>query len=328
MATKKPTPKKPAPKRAPARKVAAKARAPSKKVPVKKAAPKPKASPAKKTVAKKPTPASKPSPEHADTLDKPLNDRQSRFIDEYLIDFNATAAYKRAGYTATGNAAEVGAHQLLRNPKVAAEVARRKDATAQKLGITRESALQEAWDIVKADPRELVEHIVMCCRHCHGIGFAFQWVDDDEHQAACEQALRDHEAKLDKRKPSEPEPVLKLPSDVGGYGFDPRRSPHEDCPKCQGHGQGKTVIKDTRFLSQGARALFAGIKETKEGFEVKMHPKLDALEKVFKHLGMYDADKPPAANVSVHVGPDAGSKARTDLAPGDAYLIMIQGGKR
>lgn len=328
MATKKPTPKKPAPKRAPARKVAAKTRAPSKKVPVKKAAPKPKASSIKKTVAKKPTPASKPSPKQADTLDKPLNDRQSRFIDEYLIDFNATAAYKRAGYTATGNAAEVGAHQLLRNPKVAAEVARRKDATAQKLGITRESALQEAWDIVKADPRELVEHIVMCCRHCHGIGFAFQWVDDDEHQAACEQALRDHEAKLDKRKPSEPEPVLKLPSDVGGYGFDPRRSPHEDCPKCQGHGQGKTVIKDTRFLSQGARALFAGIKETKEGFEVKMHPKLDALEKVFKHLGMYDADKPPAANVSVHVGPDAGSKARTDLAPGDAYLIMIQGGKR
>ena len=38
----------------------------------------------------------------------------------------------------------------------------------------------------------------MCCRHCHGIGFAFQWVDDDEHQAVCEQAMRDHEAKLEK----------------------------------------------------------------------------------------------------------------------------------
>ena len=59
-----------------------------------------------------------------------------------------------------------------------------------------------------------------------------------------------------------------------------------------------------------------------------MHPQLDALEKVFKHLGMYDADKPPAANVSVHIAADANSKARTDLDPGDAYLIMIQGGKR
>lgn len=328
MATKKPTPKKPAPKRAPARKVAAKAAPPAKKAPTKKPATKPKASPAKKTVAKNPTPAAQPSREPVESADKPLNDRQSRFIDEYLIDFNATAAYKRAGYSATGNAAEVGAHQLLRNPKVAAEVAKRQAQTAQKLGITREEALQEAWDIVKADPRELVEHIVMCCRHCHGIGFAYQWVDDDEHQAACEQAVRDHEAKLDKRKSGEPEPVLKLPSDIGGYGFDPRRSPHDDCPKCQGHGQGKTVIKDTRFLSQGARALFAGIKETKEGFEVKMHPKLDALEKVFKHLGMYDADKPPAANVSVHVGTAANAKARTDLAPGDAYLIMVQGAKR
>ena len=328
MPTKKPTTKKPAAKQAVARKVAAKAEPPAKKAPAKKVAPKPKASPTKKTVSKKLTPAAQPSREQVESVDKPLNDRQSRFIDEYLSDFNATAAYKRAGYTATGNAAEVGAHQLLRNPKVAAEVAKRQAQTAQKLGITREAALQEAWDIVKADPRELVEHIVMCCRHCHGIGFAFQWVDDDEHQAACEQAMRDHEAKLEKRKPSDPEPVLKLPSDVGGYGFDPRRSPHDDCPKCLGHGQGKTVIKDTRFLSQGARALFAGIKETKEGFEVKMHPKLDALEKVFKHLGMYDADKPPAANVSVHIAADANSKARTDLDPGDAYLIMIQGGKR
>lgn len=328
MATKKPTPKKPAPKRAPARKVAAKTRAPAKKTPAKKPATKPKASPAKKPVAKKPTPASQPSREPVESADKPLNDRQSRFIDEYLIDFNATAAYKRAGYTATGNAAEVGAHQLLRNPKVAAEVARRQSETAQKLGITREEALQEAWDIVKADPRELVEHIVMCCRHCHGVGFAFQWVDDAEHQAACDQAVRDFEQAVDKRKPGAPEPVLKLPDDSGGYGFDPRRSPHDDCPRCQGHGNGKTVIKDTRYLSKGARALFAGIKETKEGFEVKMHPKLDALEKVFKHLGMYDADKPPAANVSVHVGQAANAKARTDLAPGDAYLIMVQGAKR
>lgn len=118
-----------------------------------------------------------------------------------------------------------------------------------------------------------------------------------------------------------------MPSDIGGYGFDPRLAPHPDCPKCQGHGQGKTVIKDTRRLSRGAAALFAGIKETKDGMEIKMHSKMDALEKVFKHLGMYDADKPPAANVSVHVGPQDNA-ATANLAPADAYLIMVQGAKR
>ena len=28
-----------------------------------------------------------------------LNDRQERFVDEYLVDLNATAAAKRAGYS-------------------------------------------------------------------------------------------------------------------------------------------------------------------------------------------------------------------------------------
>lgn len=320
MGTKKPTPKKPPAKRAPARKVA-----PPSKRKAAAAKPKPKASPAKKPVRKNPTPAAQPSPE---PVDKPLTPKQQRFVDEYLVDMNATAAYKRAGYAAQGNAAEVGAHQLLRNPKVASLVAAKREETAQKLGITREEALEEAWLIVKADPRELVEHIVMCCRHCHGIGFGFQWVDDAEHQAACDAAVRDYEQAMERRKPNQPEPVLRMPDDSGGYGFDPRRRPHEDCPRCMGHGQGKTVIKDTRDLSPSARALYAGVKETKEGREVKMHPKLDALEKVFKHLGMYDADKPPAANVSVHVGAAANAKARTDLAPGDAYLIMVQGARR
>ena len=47
-----------------------------------------------------------------------LNPRQSRFVDEYLIDMNATAAYKRVGYTARGHAAESAAFKLLRKAEV------------------------------------------------------------------------------------------------------------------------------------------------------------------------------------------------------------------
>ena len=51
-----------------------------------------------------------------------LNAKQKRFVAEYLIDLNATAAYKRAGYIAQGNSAEVNACVLLSNPKVAVAV--------------------------------------------------------------------------------------------------------------------------------------------------------------------------------------------------------------
>lgn len=47
-----------------------------------------------------------------------LNARQQCFVEEYLVDLNATQAYIRAGYAARGNVAEVNAARLLRNAKV------------------------------------------------------------------------------------------------------------------------------------------------------------------------------------------------------------------
>ncbi|WP_251278282.1 terminase small subunit, partial [Enterobacter hormaechei] len=56
-----------------------------------------------------------------------LQDQQRRFADEYLVDFNGTAAYMRAGYKATGAAASAAAARLLANPKVQAYLASRKE---------------------------------------------------------------------------------------------------------------------------------------------------------------------------------------------------------
>lgn len=44
--------------------------------------------------------------------------RHERFVAEYLIDLNKTAAYKRAGYRARGHAAEVNASRLSLRPAV------------------------------------------------------------------------------------------------------------------------------------------------------------------------------------------------------------------
>lgn len=64
-----------------------------------------------------------------------LNLKQQRFVDEYLLDLNATAAYKRAGYVATGNSAEVNAARLLRNAQVAKCIQEAMDKRSNDLGI-------------------------------------------------------------------------------------------------------------------------------------------------------------------------------------------------
>lgn len=47
-----------------------------------------------------------------------LTPKQQRFVEEYLIDLNATAAYKRAGYSCSAAAAIVSASRLLTNDNV------------------------------------------------------------------------------------------------------------------------------------------------------------------------------------------------------------------
>lgn len=78
-----------------------------------------------------------------------LTAKQQRFVAEYLIDLNATAAYKRAGYTATGNAAEVTASQLLSNPKVAEAVKAAMDKRSDDLGIDARYVLMTIKDTIE-----------------------------------------------------------------------------------------------------------------------------------------------------------------------------------
>jgi phage terminase small subunit len=74
-----------------------------------------------------------------------LTDKQLRFIDEYLIDLNATAAYIRAGYSS--KLANTNATKLLQNTTIAAEIKKRQKDTSTKLGITKEELIQDLIDI-------------------------------------------------------------------------------------------------------------------------------------------------------------------------------------
>ena len=217
------------------------------------------------------------NPEQAETK---LTPKQERFVQEYMVDLNALQAAIRAGYSK--DTAGVIGHENLKKPYIQAAIARARQEQQQRTQVTADSVVKEAALIAFADARELVQHVVGSCRHCHGEGFKFQrTVSEMNH---------DREQWINKGK------ELSEFDEKGGIGFDPHKVPNPVCPECMGRGLGRTFISDTRNLSPAAAALYAGVKETKDGFEIKMHSKLDAIEKLAKHLGIYEKDNQQKAD--------------------------------
>lgn len=228
-------------------------------------------------------PAQTPAPNTNDDAGE-LTPNDQRFVDEYLIDLNGTRAYLRVFPGVTEGSACTLAARLLGKVRIAEAVASAKAARSRATKITAEEALQHVWGIATADTRELVEHLIGCCRHCWGEGHRYQRTAGEMERD--EAALAKSNEELIKAG----KPGVQEFDPKGGAGYDKRRAPHPDCPECFGEGVGRTVFKDTRKLSPGAAALYAGVKETKDGIEVKVHSKGEALEKVFKHLGLYEKD--------------------------------------
>ena len=75
-----------------------------------------------------------------------LTDKQNRFVDEYLTDFNITQAAFRAGYSP--KSAHAVGWETLRNPKVAAAIAERGQQTADELGMTRGYVMARLRDVI------------------------------------------------------------------------------------------------------------------------------------------------------------------------------------
>lgn len=73
------------------------------------------------------------------TATKKLNPRQKAFARQYVTDHNATRAAKAAGYSE--KSAHTQAHDLLKNPKVIAEIARLETESHAGLKITKEMIL-------------------------------------------------------------------------------------------------------------------------------------------------------------------------------------------
>lgn len=84
-----------------------------------------------------------------------LKGKQYHFIGEYLIDFNATAAARRVGYSEK-SAKKVGP-ALLRNPMVALVIHERTKRHVKSLKITAKRTLKEIGRLAFLDPRKLFD---------------------------------------------------------------------------------------------------------------------------------------------------------------------------
>ena len=211
-------------------------------------------------------------------MDTEFTPKQRAFVEQYLIDLNGAQAAIRAGYSK--RTANTIAAILMAKPHIRAAIDAAAAKRAEELGIQAKEVLRLLWNIATADANEVVQHRRGCCRYCHGTDFLYQRTPSEMRDAR-----RRHEfAVAEAKKAGKPVPEF---DEAGGIGYDPNNDPHPDCPECHGDGEAHVYVEDTRALSGAARTLYAGIKQTKDGLEIKLHDRTRAAELVGKHLRLF-----------------------------------------
>jgi phage terminase small subunit len=223
---------------------------------------------------------------------KKLTVKKHNFALAYLETGNATESYRRAYDTSRMLATTISSRacELLKDSEVAAMVSSLQQQAAEAAVLDRAGTLKLITQLATADASDLMELQVRNCRHCWGVGNRKQWKNETEYAFACAEVMdrnaatyaawqKDVDIGSQRPKPDD-EP---LPSDAGGYGFDVFASPNPECPHCLGEGIEHVHFKDTRKLRGAAKRLFAGVKRTKDGLEIKTRDQDKALDMLAKH---------------------------------------------
>nr|DAY39622.1 MAG TPA: Terminase small subunit [Caudoviricetes sp.] len=145
-----------------------------------------------------------------------------RFVDEYLVDFNATQAAIRAGYKAK-TAHVIGAENL-RKPKIAEEIARRQKDLQKRTEVSQERVVKELARIAFANIADYLHVETQTRTKDDGTEVTYQTV----------------------------------------------------------------MFNETQELSADQRAALAVVKQSVNGFELKLHDKIKALELLGRHIGMFN----------------------------------------
>lgn len=127
-----------------------------------------------------------------------MTPKQKRFADEYLIDLNATRAYKAAYPKVKNETAAVNGSRLLSNANVAAYVADQQKKRSERTQITQDRVLKELASIGFADVSD------------------FAKVVEREYEAETDNADKDGEKEIKTYKCVEILPSDNVPADKRG----------------------------------------------------------------------------------------------------------------
>jgi len=222
----------------------------------------------------------------ATPVDAPLSPKEELFVSYYLADpeLRAAVAYARA-FGKRGPEARRAAGALLKTNRVRDRIRMAQASRRVALSLEGTNVIRELAAIIAADPRDLIEYRRGACRYCHGAGHRFQRTPAEFERDV--DKYREQQTTL--ASMGRPADTAGLAFKVeGGIGFNPNAHPHPDCPECHGHGVGYTYAKDSRNLTPAAARLYAGVKETRDGLEIKLRSVDKAVELAMKHLGLLD----------------------------------------
>lgn len=191
-------------------------------------------------------------------------------MEEYVKDRNGTQAAMRAGYTHNPDSARVIACRLLADTNIQVLVQAEMARVSADCRIEAVDILRDCADIANADPSMLQRVRQLNCRHCWGVDHAYQWATREYAEAV--------DLATERGKP--------FPACSGGFGWKPKGDPNPQCPECAGEGVEGVYIADIQTLTGPERRLFAGIKMTANGPEVKMRDQDAARSILARYAGL------------------------------------------
>lgn len=84
-----------------------------------------------------------------------LTPKQQRFVEEYLVDLNATQAYLRAGYRVSDSVARRNGARMLTNADIQQEISNGRSALSERTEITQDRVMADI-EAIKQDAMQPV----------------------------------------------------------------------------------------------------------------------------------------------------------------------------
>lgn len=223
------------------------------------------------------------------TLDG-VNDMQEAFVREYVLDWNATQAALRAGYSEV-SAGQIG-WQLLQKPSIREAVGRLATAKARARGFEAPDLIRIWVETLLLDHNEIAQYRRVCCPCCWGRFNTKQYTPQGYADAS-----KKHERDRASILRDGGKDIGEFPAHEGDW-YDKRKPPNKDCPECFGDGVPEIFFADSRNLSQAALMVYAGIKQGKDGLEILGLAKEKAADNLARALGLFK-DKEVEVNVNL-----------------------------